>query len=303
MEKGETKILLTGASGRLGSECKQILKGDYEIIAPDKEEFDITSWDKVIMGINQLAPDIILNCAGFTMVDECETERKVAERINVEGPRNLAQGTARYEKVIVHISSDFVFNGRKRLPQPYFEDDPTDPLSFYGLTKTESEMAVKQNTPNYIIIRAGWLYGIRGDNFLKKILRLALKKNQESIYVVDDQFGSPTWFFRMAQQIKVLIDNGKQGIYHATSEGYCSRYECARYFLEKMGIKAHVVPCATKQYPTPAIRPVNSILENRQLKREGLNVMPHWQKDLDIFIDMYGEELLKGEKGSIEGGS
>jgi dTDP-4-dehydrorhamnose reductase len=107
----------------------------------------------------------------------------------------------------------------------------------------------------------------------------------------------------MAQQIKVLIDNGKQGIYHATSEGCCSRYECARYFLEKMGIKAHVVPCATKQYPTPAIRPVNSILENRQLKREGLNVMPHWQKDLDIFIDMYGEELLKGEKGSIEGGS
>ena len=289
------KILLTGASGRLGSECEQVLKRDYEVIAPDKEEFDITSWDKVITSINQLSPDIILNCAAFTKVDECETERKVAERINVEGPRNLAQGAARYDKVIVHISSDFVFNGRKRIPQPYFEDDPMDPLSFYGLTKMESEMAVKQNTPNYIIVRAGWLYGMRGDNFLKKLLTLALKENRESLYVVNDQFGSPTWSYRVARQIKLLIDSGKEGVYHATSEGYCSRYECAKYFLEKMEIKIPLVPCTTKDYPTPAMRPANSILENRQLKREGLNIMPNWQKDLDVFIDEYGEKLLRGD--------
>ncbi|UCF72387.1 MAG: dTDP-4-dehydrorhamnose reductase [Deltaproteobacteria bacterium] len=289
------KILLTGASGRLGSECEQVLKRDYEVIAPDKEEFDITSWDKVITSISQLSPDIILNCAAFTKVDECETERKVAERINVEGPRNLAQGAARYDKVIVHISSDFVFNGRKRIPQPYFEDDPMDPLSFYGLTKMESEMAVKQNAPNYIIVRVGWLYGMRGDNFPKKLLTLALKDKGESISVVNDQFGSPTWSYRVARQIKLLIDSGKEGIYHATSEGYCSRYEWARYFLEKMEIKTSLVPCTTKDYPTPAMRPANSILENRQLKREGLNIMPTWQKDLDAFIDEYGEKLLRGE--------
>ena len=290
------KILLTGASGRLGSECKDVLESDYEIIAPNKEELDITSWDKVIMSINQLLPDIIVNCAAFTEVDECETQRKTSERINVEGTRNLAQGAARYDKVIVHISSDFVFNGRKRLPQPYFEDDPTDPLSFYGLTKMESEMAVKQNAPKYVIIRAGWLYGAKGNNFLKKILESARKKDKESISVVNDQFGSPTWFHRLARQIKVLIDNGKEGIYHATSEGYCSRYECATYFLEKMGITVPVFPCTTKEYPTPAIRPMNSILENRQLKRERLNLMPNWQKDLDIFIDNYGEKLLRGEQ-------
>jgi dTDP-4-dehydrorhamnose reductase len=293
------KILLTGASGRLGSECKDVLESDYEILAPDKEELDITSWDKVITSISQLSPDIILNCAAFTRVDECETERKISERINVEGTRNLAQGAARYDKVIVHISSDFVFNGRKRLPQPYFEDDPMDPLSFYGLTKMESEMAVKQNAPKYVIIRAGWLYSIRGENFLKKILELALKKDKESIYVVNDQFGSPTWFYRLARQIKLLIDNGKEGIYHATSEGYCSRYEWAKYFLEKMEVKIPVFPCATKEYPAPAIRPVNSILENRQLKRERLNIIPNWQKDLDIFIDNYGEKLLKGEEETI----
>jgi dTDP-4-dehydrorhamnose reductase len=287
------KILLTGASGQLGSECKEVLKNDYEIIAPEREEFDITNWDKVITGISELLPDIILNCAAFTRVDECETERGKAERINVEGPRNLAQGAARYDKIIVHISSDFVFNGRKRLPQPYFEDDPMDPLSFYGLTKMESELAVKQNAPSYIIIRTGWLYGIRGDSFLKKILESALKGGQESISVVDDQFGSPTWSYRVAQQIKVLIENGKEGVYHATSEGYCSRYGWAKYFLDRMEIKTPVVSCVTKDYPTPAVRPLNSILENRQLKREGLNIMPNWQKDLDLFIDKYGEELLR----------
>jgi dTDP-4-dehydrorhamnose reductase len=286
------KILLTGASGQLGSECKEVLENDYKIIDPNKEELDITSWDKVIMSIDQLSPDIIFNCAAFTNVDECETGGKEYEKINVEGPRNLAQGAARYNKILVHISSDFVFNGKKRLPQPYFEDDPMDPLSFYGLTKMESEIAVKQNAPNYLIIRAGWLYSIRGDNFIKKILKLALKKDQKSMYIVNDQFGSPTWSHRLAQQIKLLIDNGKDGVYHATSEGYCSRYEWAKYFLEKMEIKIPVLPCATKEYPTPAIRPVNSILENRQLKSEGLNIMPNWQKDLDIFIDKYGEKLL-----------
>lgn len=287
------KILLTGASGQLGSECKEALKSRYEIIAPEREEFDITSWDKVIMGITELSPDIIVNCAAFTGVDECETERGKAERINVEGPRNLAQGAARYDKVIVHISSDFVFNGRKRLPQPYFEDDPTDPLSFYGFTKMESEVAVKQNAPNYIIIRTGWLYGIKGNSFLKRILKSALKGGHESINVVNDQFGSPTWSYRVAQQIKVLIDNRKAGIYHATSEGYCSRYDWAKHFLDRMETKTRIVPCATKDYPTPAVRPVNSILENRQLKREGLNVMPNWKKDLDLFIDKYGGELLR----------
>ena len=139
---------------------------------------------------------------------------------------------------------------------------------------------------------------MRGDSFLKQILQLAMKKDQKSIYVVNDQIGSPTWSYRLAQQIKVLIDNRKEGVYHATSEGYCSKYEWAKYFLEKMEITIPVLPCASEEYPTPAIRPLNSILENRQLKLEGLNIMPYWQKDLDIFIDKYGKRLLKGEEES-----
>jgi dTDP-4-dehydrorhamnose reductase len=286
------RILLTDGKGQLGSECKEVMKSDYEIIETDQEDFDITSWDKVIMTISQLSPDIILNCAAFNNVDECEKRKKEAERMNVEGPRNLAQGAARYEKIIVHISSDLVFDGRKRLPQPYFEDDPMSPLSFYGVTKMESEIAIKQNTTNYIIIRTGWLYSTKADNFCTKILARALQKDQEPLYVVDDQFGSPTWSHRLAKQIKLLIDSGKEGVYHATSEGYCSRYEWAKYFLEKMEIKIPVLPCSSAEFPTPAKRPANSILENRQLKIEGLNIMPNWQVDLDTFINTYGERLI-----------
>jgi dTDP-4-dehydrorhamnose reductase len=286
------KILLTGAKGQLGSECKTVLKSDYEIIDTDLEEFDITSWDTVIMTISQVSPDVILNCAAFTNVDECERKKEESERINVEGPRNLAQGAARYEKTIVHISSDFVFDGRKRFPQPYFEDDPMNPLSFYGITKMESELAVKQNAPHYILIRTGWLYGIQGDNFIKRILKRAVHKDQEPLRVVDDQFGSPTWSFRLARQIKTLIDKGKEGVYHATAEGYCSRYEWARYVLERLDIKIPIVACTSDEYPTPAKRPANSILENRQLKTEGLNSMLAWQTDTDTFLDTYGEMLL-----------
>ncbi len=292
------KILLTGAKGQLGSECKEVMKSDYKIIDTDLEEFDITSWDTVIMTISQVSPDIILNCAAFSNVDECESKKKESERINVEGPRNLAQGAARYEKMIVHISSDFVFDGRKRVPQPYFEDDPMNPLSFYGTTKMESELAVKQNASHYILIRTGWLYGIRGDNFIKRILARAIQKDQEDLRVVNDQFGSPTWSFRLAQQTKLLIDKGKEGMYHATSEGYCSRYDWVRYLLERMGIKIPVVPCTSDEYPTPAKRPANSILENRQLKTEGLNIMPSWKRDLDTFLDTYGETLLRDAERS-----
>ncbi len=292
------KILLTGAKGQLGSECKEVMKSDYKIIDTDLEEFDITSWDTVIMTISQVSPDIILNCAAFTNVDECESKKRESERINVEGPRNLAQGAARYEKMIVHISSDFVFDGRKRVPQPYFEDDPMNPLSFYGTTKMESELAIKQNASNYILIRTGWLYGIRGDNFIKRILARAIQKDQEYLRVVNDQFGSPTWSFRLAQQIKLLIDKGKEGMYHATSEGYCSRYDWVRHVLERMDIKIPVVPCTSDEYPTPAKRPANSILENRQLKTEGLNIMPSWQRDLDTFLDTYGETLVRDAERS-----
>lgn len=288
------KILLLGSSGVLGGECNRVLSKDYEVIAPAKEELDIRSWDGVIENMNKHAPDVILNCVDFSNVDRCESANSFTLRkINVEGPRNLAQGAARFNCKLIHVSSVYVFSGEKSAPQPYFEDDPLEPGSAYGRSKMESEVAVKENAPNYTIIRSGWLYGIQGQNFMLSILRNSLNKKSKTIKVIDDQFGSPTWTYRLALQIKELVQKESLGTYHATSEGYCSRFEYAKYFLGKLNVKASLEACSTDEYPQKAKRPQNCILENRSLKKQGFSVMADWKEDVDTFLAQYGEELIK----------
>lgn len=290
------KILLLGSNGMLGRDCKEVLEPDFEVIAPDKNELDIISWDVVIDNLNQMSPDIIINCAGFTDVDACETEAFLVRKINVEGPRNLAQGSARFNCRLIHISSDYVFNGQKNVPQPYFEDDPLDPISAYAKSKTESEVAVRENAPNYIIVRTAWLYGKHGDNFISAVVHNALKNKKKSLKVVENQFGSPTWTYRLALQIKELLKTDAKGTFHATSEGYCSRLECAQYVFKKLKIKTKLDPCNLADFPKAAKRPINCILENRLMKKMGLNIMPDWKNDMDLFLEDYGKELIKIEK-------
>lgn len=290
------RILIVGSSGMLGSECKQLLGQNHEVITPEKKDLDIVSWDRVIENLQRISPDVILNCAAFTDVDGCEGNDFAVRKINVEGPRNLAQGAARFGSRFIHISSDYVFDGQKTVPQPYFEDDTVGPISAYGKSKAESETAVRENSPNYIILRTGWLYGIRGRNFIKSILSAAVKKLAPALKVVNDQFGSPTWTYRLAEQIKRLIDNEGRGTYHATAEGYCSRFECAAFVLETLGLDIPIEPCNTDEYPTIARRPANSILENRLLKKQNMNVMQDWKEDLKEFLDSFGEQLLREAK-------
>ncbi|MFC1819579.1 dTDP-4-dehydrorhamnose reductase [Thermodesulfobacteriota bacterium] len=290
------KILLLGGSGMLGSDCKEVLSKEHEVLSPNKKELDIISWDVVIDNLHEISPDVILNCAGFTDVNTCEKEAFLVRKVNVEGPRNLAQGSARFNCRIIHISSDYVFNGQKGVPQPYFEDDPVDPLSAYGKSKVESEVAVKENSPNYIIIRTGWLYGINGKNFINSILGNALKKKTKPLKVVDEELGSPTWTYRLALQIKELLKTDSKGTLHTTSEGYCSRFEYAQHILKRLKIKTPVEPCSIKDYPQAAKRPVNCILENRLLKKMGLNIMPDWKKDLNTYLDQFGRGLIKQAK-------
>jgi len=287
------KILLLGASGMLGNDCKEVLSEKHEVISPSKKELDIISWDMVIETLHKILPDVILNCAGFTDVNACETEDFLVRKINVEGPRNLAQGSARFNCRMIHISSDYVFSGQKGVPQPYFEDDPVDPISAYGRSKVESEVAIRENSPNYIIIRTGWLYGINGDNFITSILVNALKKPPKALKVIDLQVGSPTWTHRIALQIRELLNSDVKGTFHATSEGYCSRLEYVQYILKKLKIKVTVKPISMNKYPQAAKRPVNCILENRLLKKLGLNVMKDWQEDLDTYLDQYGKDLVR----------
>lgn len=289
------KVLLLGGSGMLGSDCKEVLSQEYEVISPGSKDLDIISWDMVIENLQKIKPHIVVNCAGFTNVDASEKEEFLVKKINVEGPRNLAQGAARFNCRMIHISSDYVFSGQKALPRPYFEDDPIDPISAYGRSKVESEVAIKENTPNYIILRTGWLYGRNRDNFVHSVIRGSVEKSK-GIKVFEDQFGSPTWTHRLALQIKELLHSDIKGTFHATSEGSCSRLECARFILDKMKIKGTLKPISVKGHHIGAKRPGNCVLENRLLKKAGLNVMADWQEDLGLYLDQYGKEILKEPK-------
>lgn len=293
------KILLLGSKGMLGSDCMSVLGQNYDILSPDKKELDIVSWDKVIDRMHHMHPEIVLNCAAITDMDVCEESKQsfMVKKVNVEGPRNIAQASARYDCKVVHISSDKVFNGEKAVPQPYFEDDTMDPLSVYGRSKMDSETAVRENASDYMIVRSGWLYGAEGENFVKSLLSDVFgKKKSRKLKVAKDQFGSPTWSYRLAQQIQELIRADGKGTFHATAEGYCSRLEYARFIVKKLGLKVSLEPCSLSECRRKAKRPVNGILENRVLKKQGINLMSAWKEDLDLFLDKFGDDLIKQAK-------
>ncbi|MFO7986237.1 MAG: dTDP-4-dehydrorhamnose reductase [Desulfatiglandaceae bacterium] len=294
------KILITGATGQLGSDCKEVLKQRFEIIPLGSKDLDITSRGDVEDLIETTAPEVILNCAAFTRVDGCETQQDSAWRVNVDGPHNLARAAKKQGIHLIHISSDYVFDGEKPVPEPYTETDETNPLSYYGKTKWEGERAVRRGTDHHTILRTAWLYGIEGQNFLKTMLKLILKEPAKEIRVVNDQFGSPTWSYRLAQQIAGLMEAGAQGTYHATSEGYGTWYELATDFLDQMHIPHALTPCTTAEYPTPARRPINSILENRRLKKANLNRMKDWRSDLAQFIHRFRSRLMDEMKEEQE---
>jgi dTDP-4-dehydrorhamnose reductase len=293
------KILICGGRGQLGSDCTEVLSRVHDVTALGHREMDITSMESVEEVVRELRPDMVLNCAAYTKVDACETEKELAWSINVDGPRNLAVVSSDAGVKLIHISTDYVFNGLKRVPEPYLEDDAPDPISYYGKTKLESERMVRSLAEDHIIIRTAWVYGIKGSNFLKTMLRLALSNPGGVIKVVNDQYGSPTWSYRLAEQIARLIEVDARGTYHATSEGYCTWYEVAEFFLDRMGVEYNIVPCSTEEYPTPAKRPANSILENMRLKKEGINLMPHWKDDIGVFIERYKMSLINEMKGAI----
>ncbi len=291
------KIILCGAGGQLGTECKGVLRQSHSVCAFGSRELDIRDNKAVRDAVKDLSPDVIINCAAFTRVDASETERNSAYALNVEGPRNLARAAKEADALLVHISSDYVFDGGKEIPAPYIESDPPKPISFYGQTKWEGEEAIRTECPKHMILRTAWLYGERGGNFLKTMLRLALGRPDKPIRVVNDQYGSPTWAYRLALQVDRLITHGRGGTYHATSEGWCTWYELAVFFLENMGIRRKVLPITADEYPTAAKRPRNSILENRRLKEEGINVMVDWREDVQEFALRSRELLLLEAKG------
>lgn len=288
------KILICGAAGQLGSDLQIVLANQSDIVAADRSVLDISNYAEAESIFKSIMPDTIINCAAYNKVDACESNKSEAYFVNVIGAMNLSILSNKFSSKLIQISTDYVFDGNKDLPNPYNEEDETNPISYYGKTKLDGEVEVRKNCNDHIIIRTAWLYGIKGNNFLKTMLKIANTNPSQNIKVVNDQYGSPTWTYRLALQINELIGTDITGTVHATSEGHCTWYELSKTFLDDMGYKDLVIPCTSKEYPTPASRPINSILENSVLKKHGLNLMKNWKLDLGEFTSKFKLELLSG---------
>ncbi|MBT8354580.1 MAG: dTDP-4-dehydrorhamnose reductase [Desulfofustis sp.] len=286
-------ILIIGSGGQLGFDCAKVLSGTYQVIPVDFPEIDITSRQSLDKAWAAHQPQVVINCAAYTAVDKCETDTDNAWRVNADGPRNIGEIAMEYGSRVIHVSTDYVFDGKKQVPSPYVEDDPVNPLSEYGRSKLAGEQMLQARCPAALILRTAWLYSANGPNFLKTMLRLALSDPARAFTIVHDQFGSMTWSLTLATQIEKLLDTDLSGIVHTTADGYSSWYEAACYFLEKMEVAHSFVPCTTEDYPTPAHRPANSILRNKVLDDRGISLFRSWQEDVDRFTEEHGSQLLE----------
>ena len=283
------KFLITGSKGQVGYCLVRQLTGKADILAVDREELDITNKDQVFEVVQSFQPDIIINAAAHTAVDKAETEIELSEAINVYGPQYLAEASNKIGATILHISTDYVFNGEGVCA--YKETDETDPQGIYGKTKLAGEITVRKTNPRSVILRTAWVFGEHGHNFVKTMLRLG--KERDSLGIVGDQFGGPTYAGDIASAlIKIAneILKGKNdvfGIYHFTGQPYVSWFEFAeaiftqaesKKLLEK---RPHLNSIATTDYPTPAKRPANSRLDLSKIKQTFGIEPSNWQKALE----------------------
>lgn len=287
------KILIAGGHGQLGSDVSTLLCKEHEVLSFGSKDLDIGDRETVHTTLTAQQPDLLINCAAYTAVDNCETEQEQAWRVNAKGPENLAVEMEAQGGRLIHISTDYVFDGNRPPTESYLEDDAVAPLSEYGRSKLAGEKAITANSSNHLILRTAWLYGLSGKNFLKTMLRLVLADPERELKVVNDQYGSLTWTATLARQIRAVLPPDLQGIAHATAEGSCSWYQGACYFLDAMAVPYTLTPCATAEYPTPAHRPANSILENNRLKEAGLSVFDSWQEGIDQYVALHKKELME----------
>jgi len=279
MNLTQEKILILGAQGMLGQDLAQALN-DLDIIAWDQADLDITDQGAVNNQISKLKPKIIINTAAYTAVDDCETNQELALQVNGEAVGYLAQAAKDNQAVLLHISTDYIFNGLNI--NGYNEDSQEfGPQSVYGQSKLKGEERLKQINPNYYLIRTSWLYGKNGKNFVETIKRLGQEKDQ--LKVINDQFGKPTFTVDLAKQIRYILDNNLDfGTYHITNqtaEGGISWYDFARKIMKLSGLQTKVNPCSTAEYPRPAKRPQYSALNNTKLPQS-----PDWEEALSRYL-------------------
>jgi len=276
-------ILVTGVNGQLGNEIKVLSKNYlYHFFFTDKDKLDITKKEDIEKFVKKNDIDLIINCAAYTAVDKAEEEKELADLVNHQAVKYLANLSKKNNIVLIHISTDYVFDGKNY--KPYKENDKTNPKGIYGLTKLKGEEAFINSGARGIIIRTSWVYSTFGHNFVKTMLRL---KDRKELGIVFDQVGTPTYARDLAKVILEIIDknfnklkNYKAEIFHFSNEGVCSWYDFAKAIFELKKIDIKVNPIETKDYPTPAKRPYYSVLNKSKIKKEFNIEIPYWKESL-----------------------
>ena len=276
------KILITGSNGMLGHDLIEVLKDNHELLLTTSETLDITDRDSVIDFIVESNPDIVINSAAYTDVDGCESNPDLAYSVNGEGVKNLALACRDADCPLVHISTDYVFNGQN--DRPWVEDDEIGPISVYGKSKLKGEEYIQEILDRYFIIRTAWLYGVNGRNFPRTMLELA--QNNSEITVVYDEVGTPTYTPDLAKGISDLIETDHYGIYHLTNSGNCSWCEFARYIFEVADMNVKVIPVTASEFARPAPRPSYSVLENRNWVENGFEPLRNYKEAIKEYIGL-----------------
>lgn len=279
-------VLVTGSSGQLGQSL-QFIAPNYpqiDFVFCDSKTLDITSLENCETIFSNYKPDFCINAAAYTAVDKAESEPKKAFAINVTGAKNLAEVSKKFDTVLLHISTDFVFDGNKKTP--YLEQDLPNPTGVYGQTKLDGEKAIQQVWEKHFIIRTSWVYSQFGNNFMKTMLRLASER--DTISVVNDQIGTPTNAVDLAEiLVKIILTDNRQpttdnfGIYNFSNEGQCSWYDFAKKIFEINSISINLLPIPTTSFPTPAKRPSFSVLDKSKIKAAFNLSIKSWETSLE----------------------
>lgn len=283
------KILVTGAAGQLGRDVVALFEQQsMEVLPCDRDSLDITDSDACLQRVQEFTPDVILHCAAYTAVDQAETDVDQAYQVNAVGTRNLVVAAEKVGAKFCYISTDYVFDGQSTIG--YHEYDNTNPQSIYGKSKRAGEVLVQSLSSAYFIVRTSWVYGLHGNNFVKTMLKLG--QDKAALQVVNDQKGSPTYTVDLAAFLLELVQTEKYGIYHASNSGACTWYEFAQAIFEESNslggaYSAQVTPCTTKEFPRPAPRPTNSVMEHLSIRTNGFQDIRHWREGLKGFLHEY----------------
>jgi dTDP-4-dehydrorhamnose reductase len=275
------KILVTGVNGQLGYDvCRVLNERGIENKGVDLSDFDITDEKAVMNYITEYSPDAVVHCSAWTAVDKAEDNIELVRAVNTNGPRYIAEACKKINAKMVYISTDYVFPGTgERFYEP---DDLTEPVSTYGATKLGGELAVKELLDRYFIVRISWVFGKNGNNFIKTMLKLAEARDELS--VVCDQLGSPTYTADLAPLLCDMVITEKYGTYHATNEGICSWAELAEEIFRFAGKNVKVNHIPTSEYPSRAVRPLNSRMNKDKLDKMGFHRLPTWQDALARYL-------------------